>query len=420
MDNNPYVQYAIQAAQRAGINPALFVRQINQESGFNPTAGSPAGAQGIAQIMPQYHPGVDTSDPYASLDYAANLMASHLQKYGGRYDLALAAYNAGGGAVDQYGGVPPYEETQNYVSRIMGSDNGARAGGAARGGQPAWAGGISQLPATSTGTPPPSLTGGLDAYRRQAMGIQGIGNAIGSWLDPNAHPALPGRGPASGWLPDWMTGPLGGSAANAATVPGSHQSPDAQGRNTGYVGGGSSSSRPDPLEGFDPNDWRSVLAWYLQNGKPPPFFDQAGFEAWKTSQAGSNALDDEYKRAQIAHLQRQGQQSGADNAFRAAQLAQQQWDTYTKLRSGPQNLLKYLYTDAGVPFPTEAASWQEHMPTGPTPLWAGGQDTPVVVTPPVVKPTVATPAAAGLGGGTTPNLVAQGQQLPVPKWGQTA
>ena len=68
--------YARQAAQRAGIDPDLFSRQIQQESGFDPSAQSPAGALGIAQIVPQYHPGVDTSDPYASLDYAANLMAA--------------------------------------------------------------------------------------------------------------------------------------------------------------------------------------------------------------------------------------------------------------------------------------------------------------------------------------------------------
>jgi len=116
----PLQDYARQVAQKAGVDPDVFVRQIQQESGFNPNARSPAGATGVAQIVPQYHPGVDASDPYASLDYAANLMKSNLGKYGGDYAKALAAYNAGGGAVDKYGGVPPFEETQRYVSTILG------------------------------------------------------------------------------------------------------------------------------------------------------------------------------------------------------------------------------------------------------------------------------------------------------------
>jgi len=116
----PLQDYARAAASKAGVDPEIFVRQIQQESGFNPTAKSPAGAQGIAQIVPQYHPGVDVSDPYASLDYAARLMANHLRTYDGDYSKALAAYNAGPGAVARYGGVPPFEETQRYVGNILG------------------------------------------------------------------------------------------------------------------------------------------------------------------------------------------------------------------------------------------------------------------------------------------------------------
>jgi hypothetical protein len=115
----PLQDYARQAALRAGVDPDIFSRQIQQESGFNPSAKSPAGATGIAQIVPQYHPGVDPTDPYASLDYAANLMKSNLGKYGGDYAKALSAYNAGAGAVDRYGGVPPFEETQRYVNTIL-------------------------------------------------------------------------------------------------------------------------------------------------------------------------------------------------------------------------------------------------------------------------------------------------------------
>lgn len=115
-----YEPHARAMAAKYGIDPDIFVRQITQESGWNPRAGSPAGAQGIAQIIPRWHPGVDVWDPYASLDYAARLMASHLKNYGGDYALALAAYNAGPGAVAEYRGVPPFEETQHYIRTILG------------------------------------------------------------------------------------------------------------------------------------------------------------------------------------------------------------------------------------------------------------------------------------------------------------
>jgi soluble lytic murein transglycosylase-like protein len=110
---------ARQFAVEAGVDPNIFEAQINQESGFNPSAYNPSGATGIAQIVPRWHPNVDPSDPIASLQYAANLMANHLARYGGDYRLALAAYNAGPGAVQHYGGVPPYAETQNYVAKIL-------------------------------------------------------------------------------------------------------------------------------------------------------------------------------------------------------------------------------------------------------------------------------------------------------------
>lgn len=113
-------EYARQAAIRAGVDPDIYVRQIDQESGFNPNAYNPSGATGIAQIVPKFHPGVNANDPIASLDYGANLMASHLKRYNGDYSKALAAYNAGPGNVDQYDGIPPFAETQKYVSNILG------------------------------------------------------------------------------------------------------------------------------------------------------------------------------------------------------------------------------------------------------------------------------------------------------------
>jgi hypothetical protein len=111
-----------QAAQAAGIDPGIFTRQIKQESNFNPNAGSPAGAQGIAQFMPETARGlgIDPTNPQQALPAAANLMKSYLDKYGGDWSKALSAYNAGPGNVDKYGGIPPFEETQTYVKNILG------------------------------------------------------------------------------------------------------------------------------------------------------------------------------------------------------------------------------------------------------------------------------------------------------------
>jgi len=116
-------QVARQAARDAGFDEDVFAAQIRAESGFNPHARSGAGAQGIAQIMPATAKGwgVDPNDPRASLNAAARAMAKYTNSYGGNVRKALAAYNAGPGAVAKYGGVPPYAETQNYIKKIMGS-----------------------------------------------------------------------------------------------------------------------------------------------------------------------------------------------------------------------------------------------------------------------------------------------------------
>ena len=126
------VAYARQTAQRAGIDPDQFLRQINQESGFQPfnADGTPkrssAGALGIAQIMPNFHPSVDPTDPYASLTYAARLMANLKRQYG-TDELALVAYNGGQGAVNAWLAGEPYAESSQYVSRILGGKGGIPA-----------------------------------------------------------------------------------------------------------------------------------------------------------------------------------------------------------------------------------------------------------------------------------------------------
>lgn len=121
MAQGDYRALAREFAADSGIDADIFERQIQQESRFDPKARSSAGAVGIAQIVPQWHPTVEPTDPIASLRYAASLMALYLDRYHGDYATALAAYNAGPGAVARYGGIPPYWETQNYVWTILGS-----------------------------------------------------------------------------------------------------------------------------------------------------------------------------------------------------------------------------------------------------------------------------------------------------------
>src|SRR5215472_11771477 len=117
-----YIDQARQAAQAAGIDPEIFTRQIQQESGFDPAARSPVGAVGIAQFMPATAQGlgIDPMNAGQALVAAAQEDARRLQQYGGDWAKTLASYNAGPGAVAQYGGVPPYQETQDYVQRILG------------------------------------------------------------------------------------------------------------------------------------------------------------------------------------------------------------------------------------------------------------------------------------------------------------
>ena len=116
-----YRRVAYREARRAGIKrPMLFVRQMAAESGFQPCARSGAGAIGIAQIMPAtaHSWNVDPYQPESALRVAAIHMATYERQLGS-YRLALAAYNAGPGAVRAYGGVPPYPETRTYINRVM-------------------------------------------------------------------------------------------------------------------------------------------------------------------------------------------------------------------------------------------------------------------------------------------------------------
>ena len=118
-----YEPAARAAAAKYDIDPEVFVRQITQESHWDPTTTSPSGAQGIAQFMPATAAsrGVDPLDPIAALDAAAKLDHENLLAFDGDYAKMLAAYNAGRGSVLRYGGVPPFPETENYVALILGT-----------------------------------------------------------------------------------------------------------------------------------------------------------------------------------------------------------------------------------------------------------------------------------------------------------
>ncbi|WP_299815014.1 lytic transglycosylase domain-containing protein [uncultured Jannaschia sp.] len=116
-----YVGTARSVARRHGIPEDLFLRLVQQESAWNPSARSHKGALGLAQLLPATAAtlGVDPMDPEQNLEGGARYLALQYREFGS-WRLALAAYNAGPGAVERHGGVPPYRETRNYVRIILG------------------------------------------------------------------------------------------------------------------------------------------------------------------------------------------------------------------------------------------------------------------------------------------------------------
>ncbi len=120
--NGPYLAMAQEAAMRHGVPVDLFLKLVQQESGWNARAQSHKGALGLAQLMPATARklGVDPLDPAQNLDGGARYLAQQYRDFGS-WRLALAAYNAGPEAVRRHGGVPPYKETRNYVRVIWGS-----------------------------------------------------------------------------------------------------------------------------------------------------------------------------------------------------------------------------------------------------------------------------------------------------------
>lgn len=110
------------AALRHGLDPALVRAVVQVESAFQPAAVSPKGAQGLMQLMPGTAVALgvrDAFDPAQNLEGGSRHLAGLVQAYGGDLKKALAAYNAGAGAVARHGGIPPYRETREYVARVL-------------------------------------------------------------------------------------------------------------------------------------------------------------------------------------------------------------------------------------------------------------------------------------------------------------
>jgi soluble lytic murein transglycosylase-like protein len=118
----PFATMMNAVARSVGIDRSLLAAVVDSESSFNPRAVSPVGAKGLMQLMAgtAQSMGVsDVFDPSQNLMGGAKYLKGLLDRYGGSLPLALAAYNAGPGAVDRYQGIPPYAETQTYVQRVL-------------------------------------------------------------------------------------------------------------------------------------------------------------------------------------------------------------------------------------------------------------------------------------------------------------
>jgi soluble lytic murein transglycosylase-like protein len=122
-------EIAAAAARRHGLDPGLVIAVVSVESGFRPEAVSPKGAQGLMQLMPGTAASLgveDAFDPAQNLDGGARHLGQLLTLYGGDVARALAAYNAGEGAVHRHGGVPPYRETRAYVKKVLDQYRGKK------------------------------------------------------------------------------------------------------------------------------------------------------------------------------------------------------------------------------------------------------------------------------------------------------
>ena len=122
LDSTPYGQLIATMSELHGVNPLLVRAMIQVESGYKPRAKSRKGAMGLMQLMPstaREYKVRNPFDPKANIEGGIKHLKSLLDRFEGGIELALAAYNAGEGAVQKFKGIPPYRETRNYVSRII-------------------------------------------------------------------------------------------------------------------------------------------------------------------------------------------------------------------------------------------------------------------------------------------------------------
>jgi len=122
LDETPYGEIIDSVSEAQGINPMLVRALIQVESKFRPTARSRKGAMGLMQLMPSTAREYNVRNPFepkANIEAGIKHLKSLIDRFGSSLELALAAYNAGPGAVEKFNGIPPYRETRNYVSRIL-------------------------------------------------------------------------------------------------------------------------------------------------------------------------------------------------------------------------------------------------------------------------------------------------------------
>ncbi|WP_019672243.1 lytic transglycosylase domain-containing protein [Psychrobacter lutiphocae] len=120
--NHTYDSYILASASRHDVDPALLKAMMHTESGFNPNARSPVGAQGLMQLMPATARRFSVRNawnPADNIEGAAKYVAWLSKRFNGKVEHILAGYNAGEGNVDKYGGIPPFRETRNYVRRVL-------------------------------------------------------------------------------------------------------------------------------------------------------------------------------------------------------------------------------------------------------------------------------------------------------------
>jgi soluble lytic murein transglycosylase len=122
LDSNQFDPIISDASKKYGLEAPLIKAVIKAESDFDPNAISHKGARGLMQIMPMNYRLLNVEnpfDPHQSIDAGARYLRDMMDRYNGKLNLSLAAYNAGPGAVDRHGGVPPYQETEEYIERVM-------------------------------------------------------------------------------------------------------------------------------------------------------------------------------------------------------------------------------------------------------------------------------------------------------------